>query len=210
MPPKPKFTKEKIAETALEIVREEGVDALTARNLGAKLGASSRPIFTVFKNMSEVKWAARELALKEFEKYAGDFREYKPAFKRIGMLMVYYAINEPELYKLLFMQEHSQGQSFDDTINDLGFMTVDCIDIIKKDYGFTDDEAKTLFEQMWVHAFGMGALCAMKVCDLTEEQIAEMLGQVFAGMVMMLKVGKTEDFAFKPVKDPDMDISLPQ
>ena len=55
MPPKPKFTREEIAAAALEIVKESGVDALTARNLGDRLGTSSRPIFTAFKNMSEVK-----------------------------------------------------------------------------------------------------------------------------------------------------------
>ena len=35
MPPKPKFTKEEIAAAALAIIREESVEALTARSLGA-------------------------------------------------------------------------------------------------------------------------------------------------------------------------------
>lgn len=63
MPPKPKFTKEEIAMTALNIIKEEGINALTARNLADHLKSSARPIFTIFKNMEEVKQAARELAL---------------------------------------------------------------------------------------------------------------------------------------------------
>ena len=54
MPPKPKFTREEIVGTALDLVREKGIEALTARELGAKLGSSARPIFTVFRNMEEL------------------------------------------------------------------------------------------------------------------------------------------------------------
>ena len=54
MPPKPKFSKEEIVSTALEIVREKGIEAVTARELGARLGSSARPIFTVFNSMEDV------------------------------------------------------------------------------------------------------------------------------------------------------------
>ncbi|MGM9640890.1 MAG: TetR/AcrR family transcriptional regulator [Faecousia sp.] len=201
MPPKPKFTKEEVAAAALEIVKQDGVAALTARNLGSKLGSSARPIFTAFKNMEEVKWAARELALREFEDYAGDYRNYTPAFKRIGMLMVSYAIHEPELFKLLFMQEHPQGQSFRDSIKDLGGLESACVTLIQEDYCLTEAEAHILFEQAWVHAFGLGALCAMKVCDFTEEEIAERLGLTFSGTLIMLKSGNMKQFAIQPVKN---------
>lgn len=201
MPPKPKFTKEEIAAAALAIIREESVEALTARSLGAKLGTSARPIFTVFKSMDEVKWAARALALREFEAYTGDFTAYTPAFKKIGMQMVSYAIHEPEVFKLLFMQEHKEGRCFANTIEDLGGMADICISLIRRDYALTPEEAETLFEQMWVHTFGLGVLCATRVCDFSEEQIANMLGQMFAGMLMVLKSGKKDACAIQPQKD---------
>ena len=49
MPPKAKFTKEEITEAALNIVQTNGFEALTARELGTRLGSSARPIFTVLK-----------------------------------------------------------------------------------------------------------------------------------------------------------------
>lgn len=201
MPPKPKFTKEEVAAAALEIVKQDGVAALTARNLGTRLGASARPIFTAFKSMEEVKWAARELAMREFEDYASDYRDYTPAFKRIGMLMVSYAIHEPELFKLLFMQEHPGGLSFRDSIKELGSLENICVTLIQEDYQLTQAEANTLFEQAWVHAFGLGALCAMKVCDFTEEEIAERLGLIFSGTLAMIKSGKIKQFSVQPVKN---------
>lgn len=202
MPPKPRFTKEEIAAAALTLIKEKGVSALTARELGNRLGTSARPIFTTFRNMDEVKWAARALALREFEAYASDFTDYTPAFKRIGMLMVSYAIHEPELFKLLFMQEHTEGQSFENTIRDLGSIADVCMELIQRDYDMTPTESRILFEQMWVHAFGMGALCAMKVCDFSEEEISEKLGQVFAGMVLVIKGGKLDQILDQPVRDP--------
>ena len=54
---------------------------------------------------------------------------------------------------------------------------------------------------MWVHTFGIGVLCATRVCDFSEEQIANMLGQVFAGMLMVLKSGKKDACAIQPQKD---------
>lgn len=205
MPPKPKYTREEIAATALDIVKKKGVSALTAREVGKQLGTTVSPIFTIFTNMEELKWAARDLALKEFEEYTADFKEYTPAFKRIGMKMVSYAIYEPELYKLLFMQEHSQGQSFSDTMGELGSMADTCIELLQRDYDLTKDEATILFEQMWVYTFGIGSLCAMKVCDFTEDEIANRLGQIFMGQIMFIKSGQMNNIVGVPTKEKGTD-----
>ena len=53
MPPKPRFTREEIVDTALDIVSRKGIEALTARELGEALSSSARPIFTVFRSMEE-------------------------------------------------------------------------------------------------------------------------------------------------------------
>lgn len=60
---------------------------------------------------------------------------------------------------------------------------------------------------MWVHTFGLGALCAMRVCDFSEAEIAEKLGQVFGGLLMMLRSGMIDHFNTRPIKDvvlPDL------
>ena len=88
MPPKPKFTREEIAIATKNFIKEKGLEALTARALAEALGSSVRPIFTIFESMEDVKMAAREVAIQEFEEFASDFTDYKPAFKRVGMLTV--------------------------------------------------------------------------------------------------------------------------
>ena len=69
MPPKAKFSREEILEMALCIASESGIDAVTARELGNRLGSSARPIFTVFENMDEVKAMVIDCAKELYGKY---------------------------------------------------------------------------------------------------------------------------------------------
>ena len=69
MPPKAKFTREEIIDAAFEMVRRDGFEILTARSLGAKLGSSARPIFTVFKSMDEVQEEVLRKAKRLYESY---------------------------------------------------------------------------------------------------------------------------------------------
>ena len=69
MPPKPKFERREIVEAALDLVSRRGPEALTARNLGERLGSSARPIFTVFQGMDELRQEVRTAAMARFEAY---------------------------------------------------------------------------------------------------------------------------------------------
>lgn len=107
MPPKPKFTREEMVEAALELVARRGAEALTARELGAALGSSARPIFTVFRSMDELQQAVREAAMRRFEQFVRQPVANMPVFKQVGLQMVRFAMQEPKLYQLLFMQENA-------------------------------------------------------------------------------------------------------
>lgn len=192
MPPKPKNTKEEIAAAAFSIIKADGLSALTARNLGKRLNTSPSSIFTVLPNMEAVKLAARELAMAEFKEYIQDYRDYSPAFKRIGMMMVSYGIHEPELFKLLFMQEHTVDEGFSGTLRDLDDIPAVCMALIQQDYGLTAADSRLLFEQLWTQAYGLGAMCATGVIHLEDSEIGKRLGILFAGLVMLIKSGKAE------------------
>ena len=192
MPPKPKCTREIIAQTAFEIVKKDGLSALSVREIGKRLGVSASPIFTVFSGMDEVKQEARELALQEFKELVSDYEQYSPAFKKIGMTIVLYGVNEPEMFKLLFMQEHNEPFGFQNTINDLGDLYFTCIDLVMNDYALEKEDAVLLFEQMWTLAYGLGSMCAMKVCSFDEEEIGERLSIAFAAHIMLIKSGRLE------------------
>ncbi|MDD6213451.1 MAG: TetR/AcrR family transcriptional regulator [Clostridiales bacterium] len=191
MPPKAKFTKEQITKAALGVVSEKGVQALTAKELGTALGTSTTPIFTVFHSMQEVQDAVMAAAMERFEEYAHKAAHIKPVFKQVGMQMILFAKEEPKLYQLIFMSSISKAQTFDDIYRHLGSVADECLDVLQKDYNLNRNSAKTLFEHVWIHTFGIGALCATGVCDFSHEQIAEMLTQDFSAMMMLMKSGKS-------------------
>ena len=190
MPPKPKFTKEEIVTAALELVSEKGIEALTARELGVRLGSSARPIFTVFNFMDEVQEEVRAAALKRFESYAEKAMHYTPVFKQVGMQMILFAIEEPKLYQLVYMSENAGATDFEGITQQLGDVAQLCVDVIQRDYGLSAEDAKTLFEHVWIYTFGIGALCATGMCRFSQDEIIQMLGQDFMAMLFYAKSGR--------------------
>ena len=198
MPPKTKFTREEIINAAFEMAREKGIESVVARELGKKLGTSSSPIFTAFKNMEEVQQEVRALALKEFESCVSDALNYTPAFKYVGMKMIEFAMREPKLFQLVYMREHDEKQTFSMLVKELGDMVDVCIEIMQADYELSYEEAKLLFQQTWLHTYGICVLAAGKVCTLSMEEISTMLSMNFQGALMLLKSGT---FHTIPVED---------
>ena len=189
MPPKPKFTREEVVEVALELVGERGMAALTARELGERLGSSARPIFTVFRNMEELTDAVREAAMRRYDAYVGEAEHYKPIFKAFGVRMVLFATKEPKLFQLLFMSGMRDEAGLSAVSEHLGPTRDLCIDAIIRDYSLTSDEAKPFFEHMWVYTYGLAVLCATGMCHFDEETICVMLGREFMGMLSLIKHG---------------------
>lgn len=192
MPPKAKYTREEIAASALDLVREKGIEALTARELGNRLGCSSRPVFTAFQNMEELKQEVMKAAGEMMSSYFQASKDFIPEFKKAGMMMIRFAVDEPELFKLLLMQESPEERDFNDMLKIMGTEVDYCIDIIKRDYGLDDTRSRRLFHQMWLHSYAIGVLCATKMCRFTEEEISRMLGEVFAGILHLIKSGKID------------------
>ena len=199
MPPKPKFTREEIVTAALELVAEKGLEALTARELGQQLGSSARPIFTVFQSMEEVQRQLRQAAMERFDSFAEKAMHYTPAFKQFGMQMILFAQEEPRLFRLLFMTENTRARSFEDVFAQLGDTARLCVGLIERDYGLTELEAMELFRHVWIHTYGIGALCATGMCSFTEEEINEMLGHDFAAMMLRIQSGRLKEKTVIPL-----------
>ncbi|MBO5999486.1 MAG: helix-turn-helix transcriptional regulator, partial [Lachnospiraceae bacterium] len=62
MPKKPSVTEEAIIEGAFRLIRENGYEALTVRNLAAYLGCSTQPVMYRFPSMDTLKDLAYQWA----------------------------------------------------------------------------------------------------------------------------------------------------
>lgn len=200
MPPKPKFTREEVAAAALTLVSEKGMDALTARELGARLGSSPRPIFTLFSGMEEVQRTVRAAALQYFEAFVGRGDTPMPPFKRFGMRMVQFAKEEPKLFQLLFLTENPAVQSFEELFASLGSVAPASLSLLQQEYGLDKETARALFEEIWIYTFGIGALCAARVCRFSDAELSRMLSHAFNGALMLAK---------SPAEDPAGEAPAP-
>lgn len=187
MPPKPKFTKDGIVKCALDIVREKGIDRLTARELGAALGSSSRPIFTIYESMDELVKDVRVAAMNFFEDHVGPKTCDMPIFKQIGMGMITFGLNEPRLYNFLFMREIGENEGIGSLFSSLGSMAGRSVDALRADYGLSESQAVRVFENVWIYTFGIGALCASGACKFSKDRLSAMLTDEFCAVLQYVK-----------------------
>ena len=190
MPPKPKFSKEEIVAAALNLVRERGMEGLTARELGQRLGSSARPIFTVFSSMEEVQDAVRDAALTRFESYAQKVPHDIPAFMQLGLQMVLFAKEEPNLYLLRFLPENPVEGLREDLAARMQALANPCKEELQTLYGFSPESAESLFQHIWIYIFGVGTLSAIGVYKLTDSQFLEMLHRDFSSLMHIIQSAK--------------------
>lgn len=183
MPRSAFFSKETIAEAGLEIIRRQGVQALTARALSKHLGCSLSPIFTVFEDMDEIQAAVRQAAADLFDEYVKDVVDYQPAFKEYGMRLIRFAKQEQNIFQLFL----ERGNSF---MDNAPVMALKCLDEIQESYQLTDEQVLTLYRQLWAFTCGIAVLATQSPEDYPEEMISGMISTQFISTLTFLKSGR--------------------
>lgn len=191
MPPKAKFTKNEIVEAAMQIVREQGLEAVTSRELGKRLGSSACPIFTVFSNMEEVK---SEIIIEAKEIYKGYVMEglkQDVAFRGVGFAYIQFSIKEPKLFHLLFMREQSEPTDIGHTLMLIDANYEEILNSVKEPYGLQEEDAKRLYQHLWVYTHGIASMCATKVVVFTNEEIVSMMTDIFTSLLKEIKMRRS-------------------
>ena len=179
MPRKFMFEKEEIVNAALDITREKGISAVTARALAEKLGSSSKPLFSIFENMSELRLAVIEAADREYQEFLnGYIKSGKyPPYKASGMSYIFFAKEQRELFKLLFMRDRSQEKI---TVN--RDETAPLIDMIVKNTGMSKEKAYLFHIEMWLFVHGIATMEATSYLNWDDEFISNTLTDVYTGL----------------------------
>ena len=190
MPPKAKFTRQEVIDKAFDIVVKDGLDALTARSLGASLGSSPRPIFTVFNSMEEVQSCVIEKANAIYSQMVQSGLKEDLAFKGVGKAYIRFAGEYPKLFQLLFMRENAEEPDKNTVLQGIEGNYDNIVKSIEESYGFTRQTSLDLYMHLWIYSHGIAVLIATGVCAFTPSQISDMLTEVF---VAILKKFKSEE-----------------
>ena len=192
MPPKCKFTREEIIQSALDIARSEGTASITARALGAKLGSSSKPIFSVFENMEEVQAEVQKAAKALYAEYVQVGLHQELAFKGVGTQYILFAIKEPKLFQLLFMSEQPQKPSVAGILPIIDESYDQILQSVQNGYGLGEKDAENLYRHLWIYTHGIAVLCATNMCSFTAEEISRMMTEVCRSLLKEIQGGETE------------------
>lgn len=172
------FTREQIVENGLNLVREKGFESLTARSLGERMNSSSKPIFSLFKNMDELKQEIISEADKLYQSYIqNEMNSGKyPPYKASGMAYIHFAKKEKELFKLLFMRNRRN-----ENIKE-GAEMKHIIPVIQKNTGLSEKDAKLFHMEMWIYVHGIASMIATDYLDLDEIIVSQMISDIYNGM----------------------------
>jgi AcrR family transcriptional regulator len=190
MPPKCKFTRDEIIAAALEIAREKGIEAVTARALGEKLSSSSKPIFSVFENMEEVLEETLLAAREVYNGYIEQALASQQAFREVGSKYIEFAIREPMLFQLLFMREQTEKRSALGILPMIDDNYEEILESVKKGYGLDEDTAKSFYRHLWIYTHGIASLIATGVCSFKPQEIGEMVSEVFMSLLKNIKASE--------------------
>lgn len=179
MPPKTKFTREKIVDAALELVRQHGMAGLTARALAARLGVSVKPIFGLFTGMEEVQHQVMVRAGALYQSFlAQDMAAGRyPPYKASGMAYIRFARQERELFKLLFMRDRSGeiSREEDPSVEPI-------LAIIQKNLGIDRETALRFHLEMWLYVHGIATMVATNYLSWEEDFTSACLTDAYQGL----------------------------
>ena len=61
---------------------------------------------------------------------------------------------------------------------------------VQKPYGLKREQAKRLYQHLWIYTHGIGTLCATKVCCFSDEEIEKMMTEIFISLLEKMKKGE--------------------
>jgi len=196
MPPKPKFTKEELVQAALELTREGGLDQVVARTLGKKLNTAPSTIFTHYNSVEEIRQAVMDAARKLYNGYVEEGLNMVPPMKGFGVQYIRFAMEEPNLYSVLFMKKRDDFKYVDFIINEGHYERI--IAAAEKDFMLNRKQAEFLYHNMWAYAHGLAVMSATGVCNFSLEEISQMLGMACRSFLIGMKVPRDEREATMP------------
>ena len=178
MPPKVKITKEDIIKTAIELVREQGENAINARAVANALNCSTQPIFSNFATMEELRGAVVAESYLRYLGFLNDEAErgLYPPYKAFGMAYIKFADEEKELFKLLYMCDRTEVHDEDSPL----FQMME--GLVQESTGLESLEARLFHLEMWAFVHGIATMFATNYLDLPQELVSKMTSDCFQGL----------------------------
>ena len=184
MAPKFKFTKEEVLTVTIDFIRENGIEALTARELAKKLESSTKVIFSLFSNMKNLEDEAKFVAENIFSEKVNLALKDDSPFKRLGVEYILFSKNEPKLFQWLFMKKGIEVESFKDFLPMRDYEYKLVIESIDKEYKISIENAKKFYEHLFIYSHGIATLTVTGIYNFTPSEIIEYMTEVAKSLIV--------------------------
>lgn len=189
MPPKAKITKEMILNAVLNITRETGFETVNARSIASKLQCSTRPIFTCYENMYELKKEFLIFAYEYYEQYVSNYSDainIKP-YLILPLSYIEFAQEEAYLFKLLFISDMDLKMiKADDFYNEAD--NEKKAQVFAETFGIDLERAKVIFLDLFLYTHGIAVLTVTKKIALDRASMEKMIRNVLVAFLKQEKV----------------------
>lgn len=175
------ITKEMLIESAFEMAKEEGLREVTARKLASRTGCSTQPIFRVYTGMDELYDEVYQKAVTYFADFYGKYQGTSQVpFTNLGMAYIDFAGKEPELFRMLFLEDKRCGASLFGILN--GNTNALHMEIAKaKAQGAKDPSG--IFMKMWIFIHGAASMMMTGDYDLSMKETEGLLESTYASFM---------------------------
>lgn len=187
MPPKARFTREKIEEAAYQLAKKRGMDAVAAREVAKAMNMTVTPIFTYFSGMEELKLTIRDRVRREFTEYLQEALDYTPAFLEFCMRWIRYAAENPNLYRLLMNSGDGVCQ-IDDLLELFPEIVAAIKDEISALFAISPEEAQALLRHLMIYAHGVAGFYLCGGSPMPEENIPSAMSEICLALAAGIKV----------------------
>ena len=169
MPPNVKVQRDEVVGAAMLVARSKGIDAVTAREVARELGVSTRPIFTHFDTIGQLKDEVYAMAKGCYRSYIERGLAGPIPFLGVWRQYIRFAREEPELYRLLFLTK--PGAASGGAMEALRFSQDMVRPSLMRIYNMDAETADRYFRDLWLAAFSFATLIVTGGCPYSDAEI---------------------------------------
>lgn len=188
---KVQITKEIILQAALDMLIRDGYSSINIKTLAKEIGCSTQPLVWHFDNMEGLRTALSE--------YASDYANAKmspteqngiDSFEQIGRAYVKIAVNEPNLFRFLYLNDNNKKENqFGSIVS--SEKSRELIEQISFHLELAKENVGRYLQNTVIYAYGVATLVATNVIQASEEEMMEMINR--AADAFILQEGLPKD-----------------
>ena len=182
MPPQKRIFKQDILEAAVDLIREQGPQSLSVRNLAKKMNCSTQPVYSVFESMGELQ---DELTAFIRERY---LRGQASNYKEVALSFLHFAKSEKNLFRMVYLRQRGAGEAFLEDPN--ASQTIRKLSVSLE---LSPERASEMHRRMQYYCYSMAVMIATGYINFSEEEISRELTEYYRIILSYYKQVKNEE-----------------